>query len=131
MTNGHNIPSSEPVIKTAAKPKTTAKPKPESFAARAPRLAAMSPSGWQIVCKVPVYGPTDANPARPGKFQCLPCGGWGRKGYIIEPKDVAARNGKGGDEATYTGADWADIESGKPGILKVGASCLWRFGLAL
>jgi len=83
-------------------------------------VAALSPKGWQIVSKDPVMD----------KFQCS-CNGWGRKGYILEPIGIAPRLKKGGDDETYTGADWADLSIGKAGLVKVGAGCLEAFGIAL
>jgi len=116
------ISPSVPVIAEKEKPAKEGKAKAETVSRpeRTARVASISETGWQIVSKTPpMY-----------KFQCV-CGGWGRKGYILEPIGVAPRNPDGGDDDTYTGADEIDLIARTPGWVKVGATCLGAFGIAL
>jgi hypothetical protein len=116
------IEKSVPVIAEPEKPAKTAKEKVPTLSrtARAAAIAALSPEGWQIVSKTPVMY----------DFTCV-CNGHGRKGFILEPVGIKPRAAKGGDDDSYTGADWLDFDAKTAGIVKVGASCLYHFGIAL
>jgi hypothetical protein len=109
-----------PVIAPPAKPAREKKPKAPSMSrtARAQAVADLhnADGGWELVSIEPVYD----------RFQCV-CGGWGRKGFILQPAGLKDRNPKGGDEKSYTGAEWIDLASKTAGIVKVGASCLYHF----
>jgi len=127
----NTIPKSEPVLKSAAKPTATATVRPtESRQARSARIAALSPKGWQLVSRVKV-GDCRAGEKPPATRTRCTCNGLGWSAYIIEPVGLKNRSRKGGDDDTYRGADWADIDAGLPGLIWCGANCLHYFGLAV
>lgn len=108
------IAPSVPVIAETPKVKT-AKVKPPTMGRteHAATIAGTSPGGWSIMSKEPTLYP----------FTCV-CNGKGKKGYelvAVSPVDE------------LTGPAWATewVTDGDLARVKVGASCLYHFGIAL
>ena len=108
------IAKSVPVIAETPKPEKAKKEPSLGRTAHAAVIASTSPAGWALMSKEPTIYP----------FQCV-CNGRGKKGFELVALSPASE---------LIGPDWAVAwvtDDNGVARVKVGASCLYHFGIAV